>query len=238
MAAKSVYKSFAKYYDKMYSIKDYKAESEKIRAFISKYKTSGGKDMLDVACGTGNHIQYLKKYFNITGIDIDKDMLAIARKKFPKNKFIRWDMRTFSLNKQFDVIVCLFSAIAHLKTYANLDKTIRNFSRHLKPGGVVIIEPFIDSKYFINNILDSYTVNEPDLKLTRMNRSKRRGNIAIYDFHFLVGEKGRIRYFVDIIELGMFDSKRVLTMMKNAGLKSKFLRKKKEYRGRYIGVKK
>jgi len=193
--------------------------------------------MLDVACGTGNHIQYMKKYFKITGIDLDKDMLRIARKKFPDVKFVRGDMKTFLLNKQFDVIVCLFSSIAHLKTYNNLEKTIRNFSRHLKSGGVVIIEPFVSPELYIDNILDAYTVDMPDLKLTRMNRSKRKGNIAIYDFHFLVGERGRIRYFVDVMKLGMFESSRVLKIMKNAGLNAKFFKKRKEYRGRYIGVK-
>ena len=72
---KSVYKQFAKYYDSMYSWKDYKAESERIRALIKMYKTSRGREILDAACGTGNHIQYLKKYFNITGLDMDLDML-------------------------------------------------------------------------------------------------------------------------------------------------------------------
>jgi len=164
-------------------------------------------------------------------------MLRIARKKFPDVKFVRGDMKTFLLNKQFDVIVCLFSSIAHLKTYNNLEKTIRNFSRHLKSGGVVIIEPFVSPELYIDNILDAYTVDMPDLKLTRMNRSKRKGNIAIYDFHFLVGERGRIRYFVDVMKLGMFESSRVLKIMKNAGLNAKFFKKRKEYRGRYIGVK-
>lgn len=238
MKTNSVYKQFAKYYDSMYSWKDYKTESEKIRDYIKKYKTSSGREMLDVACGTGNHVQYLKRYFNITGVDIDKDMLKFARKKFPDIKFIHGDMRTFELNRQFDVIICLFSSIGHLKTYENLEKTVKNFSRHLKQGGVMIVEPFILPEEFIDNILDSYVIDEPGLKLTRMNRSKRRGNIAIYDFHFLVGEKGKIRYFVQNIELGMFESGNVLTMMKNAGFSAKFFRKKNEYRGRYIAVKK
>jgi ubiquinone/menaquinone biosynthesis C-methylase UbiE len=111
-----LYKQFAKYYDSIYKWKDYKADSEKIRALIKRYKTSRGRELLDVACGTGNHIQYFKKYFNITGIDLDKNMLRIAREKFPDIKFIRGNMRTFRLNRQYDVIICLFSAIGHLKT--------------------------------------------------------------------------------------------------------------------------
>jgi len=233
-----MYKQFAKYYDSIYRWKDYKAESEKIRALVKKYKTSRGKELLDVACGTGNHIQYLKKYFNITGVDIDKDMLRIARKKFPDIRFIQGDMRTFGLNKQFNVIVCLFSAIGHLKTYSNLEKTIANFSRHLKQGGVMIVEPFVSLEQFIDNQLHADYVNEPDLKLTRMSVSRRKGNVGMFDFHFLVGEKGKIKYFVDRQYLGMFETKKVLEIMRNCGLKAKCLKDGlMKFRELYIGVK-
>ncbi len=233
-----MYKQFAKYYDSIYKWKDYKAESEKIRAIIKTYKTSRGKDMLDVACGTGNHIQYLKRYFNITGVDLDKYMLGIARRKFPDIKLIRGDMRTFKLDKQFDVIVCLFSAIGHLKTHANLAKTIKNFSRHLKSGGVMIVEPFVSEKQFREGLLHADYVREPDLKLARMVISKKKGSIGFLDFHFLVGEKGKIKYFVDRQYLGMFNEKEVLGFMKNSGLRAKFLKDGlMKNRGLYIGVK-
>jgi ubiquinone/menaquinone biosynthesis C-methylase UbiE len=234
-----MYKQFAKYYDIIYQWKDYKSESLTLRKLIKKHKSSEGREMLDVACGTGNHIQYLKKYFNITGVDLDKDMLAIARKKLPDIKFIRGDMRSFRLNKLFDVIVCLFSAIGHLKTYSNLEKTIKNFSRHLKPGGVMVVEPFVDPKAFIDNHLSADFVKKYDLKLARMVVSKRNKSLGIFDFHFLVGENRRIKYFVDRQYLGMFEKKKVLKMMKDAELKSEYLKNGlMKNRGLYIGVKK
>ena len=234
-----MYKQFAKYYDSIYQWKDYESESKTLRTIMRKYKTSRGKELLDVACGTGNHIPYLKKYFNITGIDIDKDMLRIARKKLPDIKFIRGDMRSFRLNKQFDIIVCLFSAIGHLKTYANLEKTIKNFSRHLKQGGIMIVEPFVSPKEFSGGLIFADYVKKPDLKLARMSISKRKGNIAVLDFHFLVGEKGKIRYFIDRQFLGMFEKKKVLKMMKDAELKSEYLKNGlMKHRGLYVGVKK
>lgn len=233
-----MYKQFAKYYDSIYRWKDYKSESVKLRKLIKKYKSSRGREMLDAACGTGNHIQYLKKYFNITGVDLDRDMLRIASKKLSDIKFIRGDMRTFKLNKQFDVVVCLFSAIGHLKTYANLNKTIKNFSQHLKPGGVMIIEPFVNPEDYIDNYLSAYHVNETDLKLTRMTFSKRKGSMAMLNFHFLVGAKGKIKYFFENMQLVMYENQKAISIMKNAGLKAKFLKDGfMKNRGLYIGVK-
>jgi ubiquinone/menaquinone biosynthesis C-methylase UbiE len=234
-----MYKQFAKYYDSIYGRKDYKTESEILRNLIKKYKKSRGKDLLDAACGTGNHIQFLKKYFNVTGLDLDRDMLKIARKKLPDVKFFRGDMRSFNFSKKFDVIVCLFSAIAHVKTYVGLEKTFKNFFRHLKPGGVVIVEPFEHRKHFLVNQSHAAFVNKPELKLARVCVAKRKGNIAILNFHFLVADKTRISYFVDRQDLGMFETKIVLKVMKRIGLKAESLKSGiMKHRELYIGIKK
>jgi len=233
-----MYKQFAKYYDSIYGRKDYRTETESICKIVREYKISRGKDLLDAACGTGGHVQFLKKYFNITGLDLDKDMLKIAREKSPDVKFMRGDMRNFQINRQFDVIVCLFSAIAHVKTYAGLKKTLRNFFRHLKPGGVMIVEPFENPKTFILNQSHAAYVNKPGLKLARICVTKKRGSIAAFDFHFLVADKTRIRYFVDRQDLGLFDTKKVLSIMKNVGFRSKILKGGiMKHRETYLGVK-
>jgi len=56
-----LYNKTAKYYDLIYGWKDYRKESEFIHKLIQKHKKNTGNELLDVACGTGNHIRYLKK---------------------------------------------------------------------------------------------------------------------------------------------------------------------------------
>lgn len=68
-----MWKELAKHYDLLYSWKDYEKESEVIHKLIGKYKRTEGNKLLDVACGTGNHIQYLKGHYNIRGLDLNKD---------------------------------------------------------------------------------------------------------------------------------------------------------------------
>src|SRR5579859_3065632 len=134
MKTQSIYKDLARYYDLIYSWKDYKKEAETIRRLIAKYKKSKGNDLLEVACGTGGHIQYLKDHFQATGTDINNGMLGVARKKVKGIRFQQADMVTMNLSHEFDAIVCLFSSIGYLKTDAALKKTLRNFARHLKTG--------------------------------------------------------------------------------------------------------
>src|SRR5512132_2102364 len=107
-----------KYYDDIYSAmdKDYGTEAEKIHDFVEKYKSTKGNMLLDVACGTGTHANYLSRYYIVQGIDVNADMLKVARKKNPEIRFTQGDMRDFDLHKQFDAVSCLFSAIGYMKT--------------------------------------------------------------------------------------------------------------------------
>jgi ubiquinone/menaquinone biosynthesis C-methylase UbiE len=121
--------------------KDYEADAQSVHELVQANLKSGGKTLLDVACGTGIHLSYLKNYFDCEGLDLDPKMLEAAQKKMPDMKFHQGDMMTFDLGRQFDVVTCLFSSIGYVKTMANMKKAVATMSRHLKPGGVLIIEP-------------------------------------------------------------------------------------------------
>jgi ubiquinone/menaquinone biosynthesis C-methylase UbiE len=128
----TLYTDLARYYDLIYSWKDYKKEAATIQRLIVKYKRSKGNDLLEVACGTGRHIQYLKDDFQVLGTDISVGMLGVARKNVKGALFKRADMVRLNLGKEFDVIICLFSSIGYVKTDANVKRTLQNFGRHLK----------------------------------------------------------------------------------------------------------
>lgn len=213
-----MYKLTAKYYDKIYHWKDYGKESEKIKSLIKKYKKSDGNEMLDAACGTGNHIPYLKDQFDITGLDLDKDMLKEAGKKHPDIKFIRGDMRTFKIRKNFDVILCMFSAIAYMHTKVNLRKAIRNFSVHLKEGGLMIIEGFIPPEKFKPNLVHAVFYDKPDLKICRATKATRNRHIMTMDLHILAADKKGVKYVNEIHKLAMYEDKVLSGIMKEEGL--------------------
>jgi len=240
MQKQIIYKNLARYYDLIYSRKDYKKESAIIRQLISKYKKSKGNDLLEVACGTGKHAQYFKNYFRVLATDVSSGMLAVARKNLKGVAFKRADMTNLNLGKKFDVIVCLFSSIGYVKTYKNLEKTLNNFAHHLKRGGMVIVEPWFNkASYRIGSI--HLTVYEDDeIKIARESVSGVSGNISVLDMHYLIAERNKkIRHFLDRHELGMFEPRRVLGFMEGAGLKARLLKNTlTNNRGVYIGIKK
>jgi ubiquinone/menaquinone biosynthesis C-methylase UbiE len=239
MKKQLLYGELAKYYDLIYSFKDYKKEAFRIKALVSKYKKSEGKDLLDVACGTGHHLEYLKHEFSCTGVDISNQILEVARKSVEGVVFEQVDMTKLNLGKRFDVITCLFSSIGYVKTYTNLRKTIQSFVKHLKTGGVLLIEPWFAKSTFIEGSPHMNTYDGRDIKIARLCVSKIKGNLSVQNMHYLVAERSKdVAHFVDRHEMGLFEVDKTLAIMKKTGLQTKFLKKGlMKDRGLLVGVK-
>lgn len=239
MKKQVLYGDLARYYDLIYSFKDYKKEVVRIKALVSKYKKSEGKELLDVASGTGHHLEYLKDEFSCIGVDVSNEILEVARKNVKGVVFKQADMTTLNLGKKFDVITCLFSSIGYVKTCKNLRKTIRNFSRHLKKGGVVLIEPWFTKSTYISGSPHMSIYDGKDIKIARLNVSELRGSLSVMDMHYLIAEKDKeVKHFVDRHELGLFGIDETLKIMKTAGLQPKFLKHGlMPERGMFLGVK-
>jgi len=240
MTKQLLHNQLAKYYDRVYSFKDYLDEAVRLQNLIIKYLESGGNSLLDVACGTGLHLKHLRDDFSCTGVDVSKSMLKIARKNAKGVTFKEADMKTFRLGKQFDVIVCLLSSIGYVKTAASLEKTICNFSKHLKKGGLALIEPSHAKSAYVSGEPRITTYDGKDAKIARVNFTKIRQSTAVLNMHILIAERGRdAKYFVDRHELGLFGINSTLRIMKAAGLKSKYL-KNGLMSGRelFVGIKK
>jgi len=90
-----MYSEMAQYYDRIYSFKDYAAETEKLIGWIEAHRQSNGVRLLDVACGTGRHLELLSKSFDAEGLDLSSELLELARERNPGTAFHCADMRTF-----------------------------------------------------------------------------------------------------------------------------------------------
>ncbi len=185
------YGELAKYYDGLNAMKDYRAEAGRLEAIARRYGRPGPTTWLDVACGTGRHLEFLRRHHPVAGVDASREMLRVARRRLPKVRLVLADMRTFRLNERFDVVSCLFSAVGHLRTERELATTFANFARHLNPGGVAIVEPWIDPSMYRSSMLHVRTYDTPAVKVARCAFSSRRGNHSVIHYHYLIAETGR-----------------------------------------------
>ena len=123
-------------YDLLYSFKDYDAESATLVELI-RSRHADATSLLDVACGTGRHLELLRASFpDVAGVDIEPGLLEVARTRLPGVPFTNADMRTFDLGRTFDAVTCLFSSIGYLADLDELSTAVRRMAAHLAPGGV------------------------------------------------------------------------------------------------------
>jgi ubiquinone/menaquinone biosynthesis C-methylase UbiE len=220
----SQFHELAEYYDPLNDQKDYRGESKRLEAIAKRFGPSGRTSWLDVACGTGRHLEFLRRRHFTVGVDGSREMLRIARRRLLGVRLVAGDMRTFRLGHRFDVVSCLFSAIGHLGSKEDVRRTLANFARHLNPGGVAIVEPWIEPVKFRAGFIHLCTYEDPTVKIARCSSSARRGNRSIIHFHFLVGKPGReVRYY-EVTDQGLLLSrKELLRLMRTAGLRPRFL---------------
>jgi ubiquinone/menaquinone biosynthesis C-methylase UbiE len=229
----------ANYYDEIYISmgKDYPGEANKVHRLIRKYVKSGGKSLLDIGCGTGHHAGLLNKYYQMEGLDLDPNILSVARKKHPKIPFHLGDMKKFELNKKFDGVICLFSSIGYVKTKPGLNQAIKIMTQHLLPGGAMLIEPWFSPADWHTSRTSTLHVNKPHLKIVRMSYSSCKGNISIIEFQYLVGTSKGIQHSVELHQLGLFNKKDYLEAFRKSGLKVTHDPIGLDGRGLYIGIK-
>lgn len=235
----SLFDKSAGYYDVIYDAvgKNYLAESKRLRLLIRRHKKSKGNTLLDVACGTGRHISYMKSFYAVEGLDLNRRLLAIAKRRNTNIHFHHANMLTFKLHRQFDVVTCLFSAIGHMTTLHKLRRAVRNMSLHVKPGGVLIIEPWISPRDFIKGKLGAVFVDEIKLKIARIDRSTVRGHISTLDFQYLIATPRGTEYFREREKFGLFTHSEYVNAIRLAGLKVVYYGEGLIGRGLYVGVK-
>ena len=222
-------------YDALYSWKDYGDEVRRITRLIDELHP-GAKTFLDVACGTGKHLELLRERFEVEGIDLDPQLLSIAAERNPGVPLHEGDMISFDLGRTFDVVACLFSSIGYVETPENLTTACTSLANHVAPGGVLLLEPWLTPDGYEEGHIGFLAVDEPELKIARINTSQREGDVSVLDFGYLVGTPAGIEHFTEDHRLGLFTDEQYRDALTGAGLE---LQKDGDLMGRglYVAVK-
>ncbi len=228
------YTRSAPHYDLIYSLKDYAAEVVKIREILER-EGAGARELLDVACGTAEHARFLVEgparsssdtqpvaTFRVDGVDLEPSFLEIARVKVPTGRFVVGDMADFDLGRQYDAVLCLFSAIGYILEFPRLVSALRCFGRHLRPGGVALVEPWFTPDAWQVGSIHMQTAERDDLKVCRMVVAAREGQVSILPFHYLVATRDGVDSFQEEHRMALRTHEEMLAAFHEAGFVARF----------------
>lgn len=103
--------------------------------------------VLDLCCGTGHLAHYfLKKEFQVTGIDLSSGMLNYAKRNNSRYvetgqaAFVQADATNFTLEQKFGLIVSTFDALNHLPDMHALKRCFRSVYNVTDDHGIFIFD--------------------------------------------------------------------------------------------------
>lgn len=238
-------------YDFIYTTmgKDYLREAEQLRGILAAHGFEPGAGarrprLLDVACGTGQHLARLDE-FDRVGVDLDPKMLEIARERTSDVVLLAGDMldldpKMFVTAEHpdgaFEVVACLFSSIAYLADTDELQQAVAGMAACLRPGGLLLVEPFIEPGQYRDGYLDPFLVESPDRSVARMSSTRLEGNTMHLELHYLLGDAGGVRSFVESHPLTLYERGEIAEAMTAAGLSAVYVEDGLMGRGMHVGV--
>ncbi|MCD4829533.1 MAG: class I SAM-dependent methyltransferase [Candidatus Cloacimonetes bacterium] len=238
----SEYRPTASWYDVLYESKDYAAESSLLLDLLRERGVTCGS-LLDVACGTGRHLEHLGQHFSsAAGLDICPELLEFARRRNPGLTFYQADMTDFALGSSFDVITCLFSAIGHMVSLDMYADALRCFHKRLEPSGWLLIEPWIEPDSWRAGTVHMQTVDRPELKIARVSNSGppvSRGGalLSVFDLHHLIATPQETRHIVEHFEMALYTRQEQLDLFEREGFESEWIEPGLTGRGLLLGKK-
>lgn len=138
------YSAIAPSYDFFTENVNYRAYADRLCFLAGSLGIRPGS-LVDLGCGTASlGIELAKRGFDVTGVDISCDMLAVAEKKSldagVRLRLINQDMTELSLGRRYRLIISTLDGLNHLDNFSAVRTTLKRVREHLSPGGAFIFD--------------------------------------------------------------------------------------------------
>lgn len=135
------FETVARYYDEAYGSKPMLQDITMFKEFARKF----GGPVLEIGCGTGRVLVPIAQMgIEIDGIDLSEPMLSVLRSKLKKEEIKshvqHGDMRSFRLEKKYNLVTIPFRSMQHMISCADKLMALQTAKEHLLPDGRLIFD--------------------------------------------------------------------------------------------------
>ncbi len=155
------------YYDLTYG-----KHAEDVNFYLNLAKEAKGK-VLEIACGSGRvYLELLRAGVDIRGIDLSEIMLNALKRKAAEmklqSKVSLADMRDFSLDETFDMIIIPAQSFLHNITADDQLRTLKCCRNHLADNGRLVLNFFYPNRHTMDAKYGKETVRPMDTPVEGM----------------------------------------------------------------------
>ncbi|OCT17196.1 methyltransferase type 12 [Paenibacillus pectinilyticus] len=194
------YEKFAYTYDRLMNSMPYadwlRFTKESFERFDVKPTT-----LVDLGCGTGNlSIPLAAEGYQVTGIDLSEDMLAVAEQKQSDHQgplrggAIRWiqqDLREWELGEEVDVAISFCDSLNYLLEEEDIVDAFRQTLAGLKPGGLFLFDVHTPEQLFAYADSQPFFLNEDDVAYIWTSELDEERVQIVHDLTIFVKDSGR-----------------------------------------------
>ncbi len=182
----SLYADLSGYYDQFCAEIDYASQCDFAHRACSLFVTSPARDYLDLACGTGQHMQLMQMHgYTVSGLDNSAAMLAQAAVRCPAAALLLCDLAGFTHASSFDLITCFLYSIHYSHPAAALQQTLQRAWTALKPGGLLLFNA-VDARGIRNDEGVVTNITTVDAKLSFQSAWHYRGEGEVLDLYLRI----------------------------------------------------
>ena len=193
-----MYEGFAEIYDELMNDVNYESWADYYTRMLSIYGVREGK-ICECACGTGGlTLPLVRRGFQMTGVDLSREMLWQAAQKARKNgiamPFVQQDMKALNLHRPMDAVIATCDGVNYLLKEEDLISFFRSARRSIRPGGALIFD--VSTPHKLRDILCAGLFCEDRENITYIwqNTWHERRQCVDLDLCFFIREKdGRYR---------------------------------------------
>lgn len=173
----------------LYDLVPVYAKRTDVGFYVECCKVDGGP-VLELGCGTGRILLPVAETgCRITGLDTSKYMLEQCQRKLQHKspaaqsrvRLVQGNMAGFDLADSFALAIIPFRAFQHLVAVEDQLACLRCVSRHLLPGGRIILDVFqVNLKYITDPRATEESEDFPEYELPDGRRIRRTSRLAAF----------------------------------------------------------
>jgi SAM-dependent methyltransferase len=153
---------FGEEYLELYSYRDAMEAKEQVAFFAAQAGVLDGH-VLDLACGTGRHVQELATTgYRAAGCDLSYTLLRTGTTEYGSMSVARADMRTLPFrDATFAGLVNFFTSFGYFSSEAENLRVVQEMARVLRPGAVFLFD-YLNVARELDQLVEAETRETPN----------------------------------------------------------------------------